>query len=467
MSVPRINPALMSAAARESLERILQGNPTSFEAPSLSTSPEPAKKKSKKKSSQAPKEVDPTLRLPIGGKYGKLTVLAHGKAVQKKRMSLCKCDCGSYTIVANEKLVHHEVTDCGCGFALETYRALKEQRAKRSPLYILWEEIKYRCLCPDSQFYHMYGAKGIKVCDTWLNSFKTFKEWALANGWEQGKVLKRKNLQEDFSPRNCIWKTAPGIDSEISDDYLVKYKGKVRTIGEWSMLTGFHINTLKSRIKKGWTEEEIIGLPLNVREDRENKQPQKYIRFPLYINPMILSTGQQKKINFVTKTIFSDSRVENGMRLIEIAAKEYTERVCRVCPHGTRVAITVTFLTPHSSSSSPFTKVERGLMGEKFDCDNKFKSVCDALTKAGWWPDDVVVTTVKLEKRRTNGIPRIEFLIEPDTIREPSLLSCEELLLDDTITPSFLYEPTEKIAQTTNVQAPSDTPPYQQTEFTL
>lgn len=41
-----------------------------------------------------------------------------------------------------------------------------------------------RCHNPKSSGYAKYGAKGIKVCDEWLNDYEKFKEWALSTGEE-------------------------------------------------------------------------------------------------------------------------------------------------------------------------------------------------------------------------------------------------------------------------------------------
>lgn len=43
----------------------------------------------------------------------------------------------------------------------------------------LLSSIKYRCNCPTSADYKIYGARGIKVCEEWSNNSKSFIKWAL------------------------------------------------------------------------------------------------------------------------------------------------------------------------------------------------------------------------------------------------------------------------------------------------
>jgi hypothetical protein len=69
-----------------------------------------------------------------------------------------------------------------------------------------WRCMKQRCLNPKNKDYHRYGARGIKVCDRWVNSFRNF----LADmGYKPGPeyTLDRKNNDGNYEPKNCRWAT--------------------------------------------------------------------------------------------------------------------------------------------------------------------------------------------------------------------------------------------------------------------
>lgn len=85
--------------------------------------------------------------------------------------------------------------------------SVKTTQPGRHPLYTVWQGIKTRCYNPNSSHYQWYGAKGVTVCDEWLNDFQAFYDWAIANGWEKGLTIDRKDNDKSYSPDNCQFLT--------------------------------------------------------------------------------------------------------------------------------------------------------------------------------------------------------------------------------------------------------------------
>ena len=93
----------------------------------------------------------------------------------------------------------------------------------KSRLYRIRGGMLSRCLNPKNTKFHLYGGRGISVCDIWLKSFQAFYDWAMANGYSDELSLDRINNNGNYEPSNCRWVT---ISEQNKNRRPYKWKSK-------------------------------------------------------------------------------------------------------------------------------------------------------------------------------------------------------------------------------------------------
>lgn len=146
--------------------------------------------------------------------YGRLRVI---RRVQSKTQTIfwyCHCECGGETVVSGPNLRGMHTKSCGC-LQSELVKSRKTTHGLRShPLYRIWHGIIQRCTKPYTNNFSRYGAIGVTVCKEWYD-FKTFFDWAIANGWERGMQIDKDIIPKQigiepklYSPNMCSIVTA-------------------------------------------------------------------------------------------------------------------------------------------------------------------------------------------------------------------------------------------------------------------
>ena len=117
-------------------------------------------------------------------------------------------------------------------------------------LYKVWCNMKERCYRRNHHNYRWYGAKGVKICDDWLN-YPRFRRWAVDSGYAPGLVIDRIDSDGDYKPTNCRWVLSEDNQPrrKLSRDDVISIRRSSRTdkeLAERYSVAPSHINRIRS-----------------------------------------------------------------------------------------------------------------------------------------------------------------------------------------------------------------------------
>jgi len=125
-------------------------------------------------------------------------------------------------------------------------------------LYRIWGNMKQRCYNPNNTVYDRYGKRGIQICDEWRTSFKSFAEWANANGYTDEMTIDRIDNDGNYCPENCRLASRKEQANNRSDNNLITYNSKTQTVMQWAEELGIDHRTLWARLQK-WPAERALS----------------------------------------------------------------------------------------------------------------------------------------------------------------------------------------------------------------
>ena len=126
-------------------------------------------------------------------------------------------------------------------------------------LYCIWQGMKQRCHDKHHPKYKNYGARGIIVCQEWLDDFMNFYDWAINNGYQENLTINRINTNGNYEPDNCNWLTNLEQQHNKTNSVTLEYNGKSLCISEWARLLNVPEGTIRARHKRGWPDNECLA----------------------------------------------------------------------------------------------------------------------------------------------------------------------------------------------------------------
>lgn len=211
----------------------------------------------------------------IGHKFNMLTVIAYAGRVKKDQFWYCKCDCGGISRTKSYNLKTAKTKSCGCMVAEWASKRSKTHGNtvnENKVMYRIWRGMFSRCNNEKSDSYRYYGARGIKVCDRWME-FRNFIEDMGER--PDGMSIDRINVDGNYEPSNCRWADLSTQANNKTNSAYHIIDGEKLTVSQWAAKRGVPEQYVYGRLARGWSIEDALLpvdciSPKNARNSREH-----------------------------------------------------------------------------------------------------------------------------------------------------------------------------------------------------
>ena len=213
-----------------------------------------------------------------------ITLLGEEKKIRGVWHTKIQCECGTVRFSRRSEILKGRIKSCGClsrkGGCEKRKHGDSMPSGKYHDIYIRWIGMKSRCYNENNKSYDDYGARGIKVCNEWKESFESFKKWSLNNGYSKELSIDRIDNNGNYDPNNCRWVNRKIQGKNKRNNIYITINGETKGISEWAKHYGFDIELIYTRYNRGdrgmklfrskksvssWTESEENFLFENYR----------------------------------------------------------------------------------------------------------------------------------------------------------------------------------------------------------
>lgn len=196
-----------------------------------------------------------------GRRFGRLLVVSRAEnAKGGKPRWLCACDCGGTKAIRAAVLLRGGASSCGCLSRELTSRRSVTHGLTGTSEYVSWRRMRRYCYTPTDPGYAHYGARGIRMCDRWRESFENFLA-DMGPRPSPGHTIDRIDNDGDYTPENCRWATIEVQNRNKSSNVFLEHDGRRMTSAEWAREIGMTQTGLMDRIRRGMSVRDALTRP--------------------------------------------------------------------------------------------------------------------------------------------------------------------------------------------------------------
>ena len=191
---------------------------------------------------------------------GRLQPLGFPFRMGRKTYVVCSCACGAVLVVRKDHMQTDNTLSCGC---LHT-EAATTHGMKNSSEYVIFRGMHTRCSNLKAVNYDDYGGRGISVCSRWFDFALFLADMGMRPGSEYS--IERKDTNGNYEPENCMWATPVEQQNNKRSNVRLEIEGVVKTIANWSRESGVPPQTIRWRLRKGWSVYDSVWVGVRHKE---------------------------------------------------------------------------------------------------------------------------------------------------------------------------------------------------------
>ena len=141
---------------------------------------------------------------------------------------------------------------------------MKRHGLSKTPEYLAWKAMLWRCNPKNLTKKRNYQDKGIGVFEGWKASFVDFLGH-IGPMPTPGLEVDRKDNSRGYEPGNVKWATRGEQMANTSRALRITINEETLCASEWSRRSGIPLCTLTYRVKRKWPESELLSRDTRAR----------------------------------------------------------------------------------------------------------------------------------------------------------------------------------------------------------
>jgi len=199
----------------------------------------------------------PSFKNIIGERFGRLVAVEY---MGRSRWRCC-CDCSAVVVVRKDQLCSGKTRSCGCLLSESTTLRFTKHSGSGSPTYKIWAAMIGRCENPNNASFHLYGGRGVTICDRWRESFADFLS-DMGQRPSNRHSIDRIDPNGDYRLGNCRWATTTEQARNRRDSNNLTVFCVTKNICDWCEQFSINVSTVRKRLRNGQSAEEALTRPI-------------------------------------------------------------------------------------------------------------------------------------------------------------------------------------------------------------